>query len=124
MDLLLDTQAFLWFENGDERITAAAKQSILNPKSVKFVSMASFWEIAIKNSLGKLQLSVSFEELLEISGYLHLPIGSEHLKLLRLLPYHHGDPFDRLIIAQALHENLTVISSDGQFDNYGVRRIW
>ena len=124
MNLLLDTQAFLWFEAGDSRLSATARQAITNKLNVKFISLASYWEIAIKNSLGKLDLQVPFDDLLNLQGYSHLQISGEHLKALRKMPLHHRDPFDRLIIAQALHENFDVVSSDTQFDVYGIKRIW
>lgn len=124
MNLLLDTQAFLWFESGDQRMTLVARQAILNPDNIKFISMASFWEVTIKNSLGKLELHIPFDDLLNLTGYSHLHISGEHLKLLRSLPFHHRDPFDRMLISQALHENLIIISADKQFDLYGIKRIW
>ena len=124
MNLLLDTQAFLWYESGDQRITTAARQTILNPDNIKFISISSFWEIVIKNSLGKLDLHVSIDELLRLTGYSHLHITGQHLKMLQSLPFHHRDPFDRMLISQALHENLVTIGADKQFDLYGVKRVW
>jgi len=124
MNLLLDTQAFLWFESGDKRITATVKQAITEPVNVKFISMAVFWEIAIKNSLGKLELHIPFDDLLMLNGYTHLHITGSHLKAVRALPYHHRDPFDRLLIAQAMQESFAIISADKQFDSYGIKRIW
>ncbi len=95
MNMLLDTQAFLWFESGDSRLSDSAKQTILNPDNIKFISMASFWEIAIKHSLGKLKLHITFTELLSLKGYSHLHISGEHLRFLNDMTYHHRDPFDR-----------------------------
>jgi PIN domain nuclease of toxin-antitoxin system len=124
MNLLLDTQAFLWFESGDSRLSSAAKQIIQDPTNIKFISLATYWEIAIKDSLGKLELHISFDDLFDLKGYTHLHIGGEHLKALRILPMLHRDPFDRLLIAQALAEQFSVVGSDSQFDLYGVKRIW
>jgi PIN domain nuclease of toxin-antitoxin system len=124
MNLLLDTQAFLWFEVGDSRLSPIAVQAIKNPLNIKFISLASFWEIAIKNSIGKLELHVPFDDLFNLKGYSHLYISGEHLKVLRNIPLYHRDPFDRLIIAQALHEKFSVVGSDSHFDLYGVKRIW
>ncbi|MBX2896501.1 MAG: type II toxin-antitoxin system VapC family toxin [Cyclobacteriaceae bacterium] len=122
MNLLVDTHAFLWFESGDAQISEPAKQAILSTSNVKFISIASFWEISIKDSLGKLILHIPFEELLSLSGYAQLHISGDHLKHLR--QYYHRDPFDRLLIAQARTEGFTVISADKQFDSYGINRIW
>jgi len=114
----------LWFEAGDKRLSPTAKAPITNPDNIRSVSLASLWEIAIKLSIGKLELDVTFDEVLALSGYRHLAIESAHLRVVRNLPLHHRDPFDRLIIAQATHLQLPIVSSDGQFDNYGVQRIW
>lgn len=124
MNLLLDTQSFLWFESGDSRLSETAKKNISDSSNTKFLSIASYWEIAIKNSIDKLELHVSFDELLSLPGYTIIHISPEHLKMLRSLPYHHRDPFDRMIIAQSLCENISAVSSDLQFDLYGVKRIW
>jgi len=124
MHLLVDTQALLWFEAGDKRLSPTAKAAITNPDNIRSVSLASLWEIAIKLSIGKLELDVTFNEVLALSGYRHLAIEPAHLSVVRNLPLHHRDPFDRLIIAQATHLQLPIVSSDGQFDSYGVQRIW
>lgn len=124
MSYLLDTQAFLWFESGDERLSKKARSIIENTGENKFISIASFWEIAIKVSLGKLQLSKSFQELTELQGYNHLPILTTHLNNLSKLDFHHGDPFDRLIICQAIAEGIKIISADKMFEKYPVNVIW
>jgi len=124
MNLLLDTQAFLWFESGDSRLTTLARQAIQDPANTKFISLATYWEIAIKDSLGKLELRVSFDDLFDLKGYSRLDIIGEHLKVLRTLPMLHRDPFDRLLIAQALSEGFDVVGSDSQFDLYGVKKMW
>ncbi len=124
MNLLLDTQAFLWFESGDYRLSVVAKQAITSQDNIMFISIASLWEIAIKYSIGKLELHIEFNELTSLQGYFHLPVSKEHLEIITELPFHHRDPFDRLLIAQSIHENFSIISADANFDLYGVKRIW
>ena len=124
MHVLVDTQALLWFEAGDRRLSSIARSTISDSDNIKSVSMASLWEIAIKLSIGKLELDVSFDDILALSGYRHLAIESAHLRTVQNLPLHHRDPFDRLIIAQGMHLELPIVSSDEQFDSYGVKRIW
>jgi PIN domain nuclease of toxin-antitoxin system len=128
MRVLLDSQAFLWFVMGDSRISAAAKAQIEDPAFEKLISPSSYWEIAIKVSVGKLSLTEPFDVLIprEIhnGGFVILPISIGHAASVVTLPYHHRDPFDRMLIAQAIVEKISVVSSDGQFDAYGVNRIW
>ncbi|MDX6498221.1 MAG: hypothetical protein QOG23_1481 [Blastocatellia bacterium] len=128
MRLLLDTHAFLWFIMGSGNLSVNARALIENPANERLVSVASLWEIAIKPSLGKLTLSAPFNELipahLNLNGIDLLNIKVDHLSNLTTLPFHHRDPFDRLIIAQAIVEKLPVISLDGAFDTYGVTRHW
>ncbi|TLD71768.1 type II toxin-antitoxin system VapC family toxin [Phragmitibacter flavus] len=128
MKLLLDTNAFLWMTLDAPELTARARQTIANPDAIHLISVATLWEIAIKDGLGKLRLHSPLELMLrDISpayGLLRLPIEDDHLIAYRNLPLHHRDPFDRIIIAQALSENLVVISSDAAFDAYGITRIW
>ncbi len=124
MNLLLDTQAFLWYEAADSRLTDKAKDAIQNPANIKFISIASFWEIVIKASLGKLQLHKPLEVLYSLKGYQHLNISFFHFEKLMNLEFHHKDPFDRLIISQALAEKTQVVSSDEIFDKYKMKRIW
>jgi PIN domain nuclease of toxin-antitoxin system len=128
MKLLLDTQALIWFLEGDARLTPPAQQAIENQANLKYISMASGWEMAIKTALGKLRLPLPFPELfpgrLETLGLIIFPIQPHHLHRLLNLPRHHGDPFDRLLVAQALTEDFTVIGNDAMFDAFGVRRHW
>lgn len=127
MNLLLDTQSLLWFVLEDTRLSKIARESIV-AASMVFVSPASYWEIAIKISLGKYALPKPFEEYWEeqmnINGFTILPIAVAHAAKLVHLPFHHRDPFDRLIIAQAQVEEIPVVSSDLQFDLYAIERIW
>jgi len=126
--LLIDTQAVLWWINDDERLSTSAKRAIAKPASTRLLSMASAWELAIKSSLEKLKLPLPVGKFLET----HLPINRIELlaptfgDLTRVeaLPFHHRDPFDRLIAAQALERDLTMVSSDPTFEKYGIDRIW
>jgi len=131
MNNLLDTHALIWFFEGSNRMSATARSQIENPANTNFVSVVSFWEIAIKISIGKLEMDLSMEDLQRLiweNGMEILPIKIEHTFLLRNLPYHHKDPFDRLLITQALVEKLTLISCDGIFNKYCegemLERIW
>ena len=123
---LLDTHAFLWFLCDDPKLSAHAKTIIESEQGV-FISIASFWEMAIKDSLGKLKLPASIPDLIsgcERSGFAVLPIKAEHLALLKELPKLHGDPFDRLLICQAAAENMTLISADENIAKYAVPVLW
>ena len=128
MRLLLDTHAFLWFIIGSANLSANARARIEDPSSDRLLSAASLWEIAIKTSLGKLTLSAPFDELfpaqLNLNGIELLSIKVDHLSALATLPFHHRDPFDRLIIAQTIVEKIPVVSIDAAFDAYGVTRNW
>ena len=128
MKSLLDTHSFLWFIGGDARLSAPARQTIENVSNDLFLSAASLWEVSIKVSLGKLNLGAPFGELvpeeLARQRIAVLPIEMAHLNAVATLPFHHRDPFDRLIVAQALTEKMPVIGVDESFDAYGVQRIW
>ena len=124
--ILLDTHAFLWFLIDDSRLPAKIKDKIETDKDV-FVSIASFWEIAIKNSLGKLQLPASITEMMEVCRSLQitvLPINAAQLERLKDLPWIHRDPFDRLLICQALEKDLTLITVDSNIVKYDVKTDW
>ncbi|MFN3980530.1 MAG: type II toxin-antitoxin system VapC family toxin [Caldilinea sp.] len=128
MNLLLDTQALLWFVLDDDRLSEKARESIVPTDTLVFVSPASLWEIAIKISLGKYALPASFADFWEqqmlFNDLVLLPISIAHTGRIAELPFHHRDPFDRLIIAQSLVEGIPVVSSDELFDRYGVERVW
>lgn len=128
MRALLDTNAFLWFISGNERLSETARNTIADIGNDLVLSIASLWEIAIKTSLGKLQLATSFDQLipaqLEQNAINILPIHVDHLSTIISLEYHHRDPFDRLIIAQGMTEGIPVITSDALFNNYPVDVIW
>ena len=128
MRLLLDAHAFLWFLEGSDRLSSPAQAIIEEPENVVQVSVATLWEIAIKHSLGRLELQRPFEELipeqLATNGFGLLPVELSHISKVATLPFHHRDPFDRLIIAQALVEDISIVGRDAEFDRYGVKRLW
>ena len=128
MNLLLDSHAFLWFCQNDPSLSSAARAIIQDPTNRKLVSLASCWEIAIKAGFGKLTLgepSVSyFPNALARTGFDLLTISLAHATAVEALPLHHRDPFDRLLIAQAMVDAMPIVSADAAFDPYGVTRIW
>lgn len=127
MAYLLDTHAFLWFVSGDEHLPESAKSIIKNIHESCFLSAASLWEITIKHQNKKLELGLSLEELFDFVDRNQIeviPINNIHLLQLSTLPAYHNDPFDRLIIAQAISEDLKVISKDRVFKNYKINLVW
>lgn len=128
MRLLLDTHALLWFLAGDEKLSGVARALVEDDGNEVLVSAGSLWEIAIKLSLGKLGMSIPFEEAfpaqLDANEIRILPILPSHLQGVVSLPFHHRDPFDRLLAAQALAEGAPLVSRDEVFDAYDVRRLW
>jgi PIN domain nuclease of toxin-antitoxin system len=128
MKLLLDTHALIWFAENDARLSAPARQALEDDTNDLFCSVASIWEMAIKASLGKLKLSARldtvFRRRLEESGFAVLAVEYAHAAHVLSLPWHHRDPFDRLLIAQAALEQLALVSHDNQLDAYGIVRIW
>ena len=126
--LLLDTHAFLWFTLNDRRLSATALAMIVDPEHELLFSPASYWEIAIKISLGKYTLPEDFAAFMQDQIHENqltvLPIAVEHAATVSTLPFHHRDPFDRLLAAQALSESVELISADPIFDQYGVVRRW
>lgn len=121
MRLLLDTCAFLWWLDDDRRLGRAARQAIAGPSALVFVSAATIWEIAIKTALGKLDVGgADLPREIAGNGFLDLPITARHAAAAGALPRHHEDPFDRMLIAQAASEGLTVVTRDGAFEAYGI----
>ena len=116
---LADTQIVLWSWHNDRRLRAA-HAAVLRSDAKVFVSIASVWEIAIKAGLGKLKTVENVGESLGISGFEVLPIELRHAEALRHLPRHHGDPFDRMLIAQAQLDKMTILTSDRHFALYDV----
>jgi PIN domain nuclease of toxin-antitoxin system len=122
--LLLDTNAFIWWRDGSPRLSPHVRTQIGDPENDIAVSITSLWEITIKRALGKLQFLQDFEEVLAEEGFDLLPIGYRHLRALADLPLHHRDPFDRVLIAQAVAERIPVATADRRFAVYGVELLW
>lgn len=128
MRYLLDTQCWLWMEAAPERLSEKVRKLILRKDTELFLSAASAWEIAIKYALGKLKLPVPPSEYvpdrMAKNGIDSIPVLSNHALRVAEMPLHHRDPFDRLIIAQALIEKFTIITSDRHFESYTVDVLW
>ncbi|MBN1876641.1 MAG: type II toxin-antitoxin system VapC family toxin [Anaerolineae bacterium] len=128
MKLLLDTHSFLWFTAGSERLSIAARTLIESPTNQSYLSMASLWEMAIKLSIGKLQLVQPFEtfitDQIDLNGIEILQIKTDHIIAVASLPFYHRDPFDRLIIAQAQVDGFSIVGADVAFDAYEIQRLW
>ena len=127
MRLLLDTHAFLWFVIGDTRLSRKARRAMESDDAELVLSAASVWEMAIKAGLGRLTLPVSVEEYIAEkveAGYRVLSVDWVHAAAVEKLPNHHRDPFDRLLISQALAENLPLVTNDAVFGSYGITVVW
>jgi PIN domain nuclease of toxin-antitoxin system len=127
MQLLLDTHTVIWYAEDDVRLPDHIRQMIRDDYNDVFVSIVSLWEMSIKINLGKLDLSRSFDgmvHLLRDNGFRFLPVQLNHVFSLDTLELHHKDPFDRMLIAQALAEDFAFVGCDDVFDRYGVRRLW
>ena len=128
MKLLLDTHAFLWFIDGSSKLSSTARERIEDRANGKWVSVASLWEIAIKASLGRLDLKEPFEAImpaqLELNGFSLLSLEINHIAKTISLPFHHRDPFDRVLAAQCIAEEMSIVSVDAIFDRYSVPRCW
>lgn len=128
MRALLDTHAAVWYATAEPQLSATARAFIQNAANELLVSPASYWKVAIKVHLGKWQLLTPYEQLVDslfsVYQFKLLPILPAHTAGVIGLTNHHNDPFDRLLIAQALTEGIPIISTDAVFDKYGVARIW
>lgn len=122
--LLVDTQAVLWWLGDDPALPSAARDVIADPTNEPLVSAASLWEIAIKRSLGKLTVPDDLPQTIVGEGFGWLPVSERHAWRVRDLPLRHRDPFDRLLVAQALSEALPVVTGDRRFGEYGVDVRW
>jgi PIN domain nuclease of toxin-antitoxin system len=121
--LLLDTHVFLWWRTNSARLNASARDAIATA-SVVFVSAASVWEAAIKIALGRLTLPEPFSKGVDRSGFRRLAISFEHAEAAAALPRHHGDPFDRMLVAQAQLEGFTLVTHDELLAPYGATMLW
>ena len=128
MRYLLDAHTLLWSQGDVSKLSATATVALSDPAHDRLVSIATIWEIGIKVAIGKLPLSKPFREWMETAiadlAMTVFPITLAHVERQVQLEFHHRDPFDRLLIAQALVEGIPLISSDVQFDAYGVNRTW
>lgn len=126
--LLIDTHVFLWWVNDAPDLTATARLAISDADNECYLSIASCWEMAIKSSLGKLSLAKPLErfvsEQLRANNFTLLNIELRHAAKVEKLPFHHRDPFDRLLIAQAITEKLIIVAADSAFSAYGVKILW
>ncbi len=128
MRILLDTHAFLWFTLDDPQMSEIAKGSICNPQNEVLLSPVVYWEIAIKLRKGSLNLSEPFlpfmEDQIQINRLTILPIRPDHASLVTTLPLHHRDPFDRMLVAQAIVENVPLVTCDPEILRYPITPIW
>jgi PIN domain nuclease of toxin-antitoxin system len=124
LKLILDTHAALWWLSGDKRFGAAAEEQLADPTNQVLLSAAVVWEVAIKRSLGKLQAPDEFAATFLAGGAQPLPISLEHAAEVERLPWHHRDPFDRLLIAQATIERAALVSGDEALRAYDARVVW
>lgn len=128
MKFILDTHALIWFFSGNSNLSNTGRELMEDPNHEKLISLASVWEMAIKQSKGKLTLTLPIETY--ITQKINLPdfnllfIELNHLAMISTLTFHHNDPFDRLLIAQAAVENIPILSRDAVFDAYPIKRIW
>ncbi len=131
MQYLIDTHVFLWFVGNTKELSKTAKTLIEDKKNEIFLSIASLWEISIKTALGKLTINGNYESVIDDvndNSIQILPINFAHTVEQNRLPFHHRDPFDRIIVSQAIVENMNLISADAAFDDYfkgtSIKRIW
>lgn len=128
MKFIADTHAFIWFITDSAQLSAKSKTLLESPESERVLSVPSIWEIAIKTSLGKLSFKRPLEQFLpeqiSLNYFQALDISVRHALRAASLPLLHRDPFDRMIVAQALVESLPILSNDGALDAYGVQRLW
>ena len=128
MRVLVDTHVFLWWVEGDRALPVKARAALADQNNECLFSLVSVWELAIKAGLGKLKLALPVQryviEHVAANGFRMLDIQMAHVGRVESLAAHHGDPFDRLLIAQALEEKIPVVTADPVFRDYGVKRIW
>ena len=127
MNILLDTHAIKWFFDGDERLSQSAIDAICHYENDVYVSVASLWEVAIKLSIGKLQVNGGIDKFIEAvyeNGFILLDVAPEHISTVTKLPFIHRDPFDRMLVAQALIGDMAIITVDPNIKGYNVTTIW
>lgn len=121
--LLIDTHVFIWWLTNDPALGSVTRSSMAKGTNSVFVSAVTPWEITIKRSIGKLQFDADFDEAMERNNFYALSISHAHAEQAGDLPRHHGDPFDRMLIAQSQMEGLTLVSADTVFSRYGIRLL-
>ena len=127
MELILDTHTVIWFFNGDRQLSAKARKMIEETKNIKYVSIASLWEIAIKIGLKKLEFdggTKEVSELIEQNSFEILPISIEHTIAYESIEFIHRDPFDRILVAQAMVDNMTILTKDESITKYPIKTQW
>ena len=130
MMVLLDTHTLLWYTLDDPRLSAIARSTILDPSNEVLMSPASYWEIAIKVSLGKYILNQPYDDFIDAClnryGFVILPVEPRHTSRVVSLPHFkdHKDPFDRMLVAQSLVEDIPIVGVDDKLDLYGITRLW
>jgi PIN domain nuclease of toxin-antitoxin system len=124
MRLLLDTNALLWWRDGSLNLSQRVRDEIREPSNDILVSIASWWEITLKRAIGKLRFAEEFNDVMAEEGFSLLQISYSHLRSLDALPHPHRDPFDRMLIAQSVAENIPVATNDRTFATYGVTIVW
>jgi PIN domain nuclease of toxin-antitoxin system len=124
MRLLLDTHTVLWFTEDSPKLTTASIRAIEDPENEILLSGVIPWEIAIKRALGKLETGDDYLRLMRDAGAAELPITIPHAQAVEHLPQHHGDPFDRLLIAQAQLESAAIVTDDSRIRRYDVATVW
>lgn len=121
MNLLLDTHILLWWLDNNEKLPEKYLKVISNSNNICFISSATIWEISIKSALGKLEIPDNFTDILQDEGFSELPVSWKHAAMVRQLPFHHKDPFDRLIIAQTIVEDFTLLTVDKIIPQYCIK---
>ncbi len=128
MRVLVDTQSIIWFSLNNPRLSKTARETLEDGENECYVSMASFWKMSIKINLGKMEMDgltlVEFMDIVQEHNFITLRIERDHVIVNGQLPLHHRDPFDRIIIAQAITEAMPIVSNDPAFDDYPIQRIW
>jgi PIN domain nuclease of toxin-antitoxin system len=127
MNHLLDTHTVLWCAANSTRLSETARKTVLDPDGHCFVSIVSAWEVAVKSSIGKLRLAggvAEFHRIVDENGFVILPIKRKYLEIVETLPFHHRDPFDRMLVAAAMSEGMRLVTADMNMRLYAVDCVW
>lgn len=123
MNILLDTHALLWWLTDDKGLSQEARDSIADPENTVFLSAVAVWEVRIKQGIGKLEIPDDFSEVLDQQSFIELPVTIDHANAVGKLPFVHRDPFDRMLVAQAMVEDLVIVTRDSVIADYGAKVI-